>query len=335
MAKRRGFTLVELLVVIAIISILIGLLLPAVQRVRESAARIKCQSNLHQLALAAHSYHNDFERFPPGVERPFWTSLTTPPPTASLFVYLLPYIEQDNLYRQWNFADPAANQLTGETANAATVLSVLVCPSDIIPKNPLELVGGRFAAVGSYGGNGGTRSFPLAQARADGIFHETGFFSQPKPGQGPVRILQITDGTSNTILFGEHTNLDANWDTYLKATFAPPPPYPFRPSGFYRTWAPVGAEAIGEITMSAWSPINYAVPVRYSPPLPPLPELPINWSTFAPYYEARLSAYGSRHPGGANFALADGSVRFLSQGTSADVLRALSTRAGGEVASPD
>src|SRR5262249_44592127 len=118
---RRAFTLIELLVVIAIIAILIGLLLPAVQRVREAASRTKCQSQLKQIALAAHNYHDVNGRFPPGVEQGSATALRY----SSLFVELLPYIEQDPLYKQWDFANAGANG----AGRAATIIKTYTCPS--------------------------------------------------------------------------------------------------------------------------------------------------------------------------------------------------------------
>src|SRR5439155_8583988 len=120
--RRAGFTLIELLVVIAIIALLIGLLLPAVQKVRDAAARSQCQNNLKQLALAAHNYHNDRKAFPPGVyQLPF----AAPPKFrgVTLFVYLLPYLEQDNLFRGWDFTDPLNNTVGGTNSRTATVLS--------------------------------------------------------------------------------------------------------------------------------------------------------------------------------------------------------------------
>src|SRR2546429_6071917 len=107
-SKRAGFTLIELLVVIAIIAILIGLLLPAVQKVREAAARMQCSNNLRQIALAAHNYEGNYKKFPYDMDmRPTLYGL-------GIFTYLLPYIEQDNLYRQFDF-NVSYDDVTGRT----------------------------------------------------------------------------------------------------------------------------------------------------------------------------------------------------------------------------
>src|SRR5262245_45927904 len=121
MNRRRAFTLIELLVVIAIIAVLIGLLLPAVQKVREAANRTRCLNNLKQLALAAHSYHTDQGKFPPGR----WQNNIWSKPKYrgySLFVALLPYIEQQALYQKWDFNDPLNNTNGGAAANSAVAL---------------------------------------------------------------------------------------------------------------------------------------------------------------------------------------------------------------------
>src|SRR5947199_571067 len=150
--RRHGFTLIELLVVIAIIAILIALLVPAVQKVRESAARIQCTNNLKQLALAAYNYHGDNKAFPPGV---YQMGFAAAPKFrgVTLFVYLLPYLEQDNLARGWDMTDPLNNTAGGASSRTATVLKNLLCPSDVIPQNPIDSGSGRWYGVGSYGGN--------------------------------------------------------------------------------------------------------------------------------------------------------------------------------------
>src|SRR5262245_14107474 len=136
MKTRNGFTLLELLVGIAIIAVVVGLLLPAVQKMRAAANRLICQNNLKQLALACHNYHGTHSSFPPGVQQALY-----PDPPAyrgySLFTYLLPYLEQDNLYRRWDFSDPLNNAAGGASAHTAVVLPALLCPSDLVPTNPV------------------------------------------------------------------------------------------------------------------------------------------------------------------------------------------------------
>jgi prepilin-type N-terminal cleavage/methylation domain-containing protein/prepilin-type processing-associated H-X9-DG protein len=316
MRRRSGFTLIELLVVIAIIAILIGLLVPAVQKVRAAAARIQCGNNLRQLGLAAHQYQGVYRTFPPGVNQAQYPS--APQYRGyTLFVYLLPFVEQDNLYRQWDFTTPLNNASGGAGVRTATVLALLLCPADEIPQNPVTSQG-RTYALTSYGGNGGSRSFDPTAASTDGVFHTTGPGSQPKPNQRPVRLADITDGTSNTLLFGERSHLDPNYDSYASAGLAS------RPSMASWGWwgASEGRLAIGDVTLSAYVPINYQVPTANGGG---------GSGPFKPVEEQRVCAFGSSHEGGANFTLADGSVRFIAQSIPLTTLRALSTRAGGEV----
>src|SRR5882757_9862426 len=139
---RAAFTLIELLVVIAIIAVLIGLLLPAVQKVRAAAARLKCQNNFKQLALACHSYHDTNNRLPGGVESGGSRS-------SSLFVELLPHIEQTPLYQQWDFLNPG-NNYSGTAPRANAPIPMLFCPAH--PSADAGLASG----LTTYGGNGGT-----------------------------------------------------------------------------------------------------------------------------------------------------------------------------------
>ena len=121
---RSAFTLIELLVVIAIIAILIGLLLPAVQKVREAAARAKCQNNLKQLGLAMHNYHSALNMFPPGQG----VVVANGNNGYNVLAHILPYIEQDNVYRSFDFLQSSS---TGNNATVrATVISTFLCPSD-------------------------------------------------------------------------------------------------------------------------------------------------------------------------------------------------------------
>src|SRR5690349_17638743 len=162
--RRPGFTLIELLVVIAIIAVLIGLLLPAVQKVREAAARMACSNNLKQLGLACHNYEGTAGSFPPGL-----VQNSNPFQGNSLFVYLLPYVEQDNLYRQWDLNNALNNKAGGQASRTATVIKGLICPSDIFGQgNPVQYRNtSEYYGVTSYVGNGGSRSYFPTSSTAD------------------------------------------------------------------------------------------------------------------------------------------------------------------------
>ena len=118
----------------------------------------------------------------------------------SLFVYLLPYLESSNLGSLWNYDDPAVNTVGGAEALSATIEPLFLCPTDVVPKNPVER-NGVYYALSSYGGNGGRFSYFPDQATVDGLFHTTGAASEPEAGQSPVKIAQVTDGTAHTLLF--------------------------------------------------------------------------------------------------------------------------------------
>jgi prepilin-type N-terminal cleavage/methylation domain-containing protein/prepilin-type processing-associated H-X9-DG protein len=317
---RSGFTLIELLVVIAIIGILIAMLLPAVQKAREAANRVKCANNLKQLALAAHQHHDAKGQFPNGLH----TVDTTGGGYANgtcWEVELLPYIEQDNLKNRWDYDDFRKNVAGGINAATAQVLWVMLCPSDVLPelvqyysadKYPQYAFAEGFYGMRSYGGNAGTRSFPLNLATRDGIFSQ----------DSRVGLADVTDGASNTFLFGERSHDDPTFD---RLTFIYNPS--FYPLGGWGKWAAVYATSggsLGNRFLSTPVPINFRVPADIS-------VKDFQGDTGA--MSNRLCAFGSGHPGGANFALADGSVRFLRDSIPLETLQALSTRAGGEVVS--
>jgi prepilin-type N-terminal cleavage/methylation domain-containing protein/prepilin-type processing-associated H-X9-DG protein len=304
MRNPRGFTLVELLVVIAIIGILVALLLPAVQAAREAARRIKCTNSLKQLGLASHSFHDSHREFPPGLDQ-IKVNQSPKYRGTSLFTFLLPHYEQGNLLADWDYDFPLNNTQGGEAARSATILSMLLCPSDQIRKNP-TVIDGRYYGVSSYGGNGGTRSTHPKKATCDGIFYTTGPASEPEPNQKPVKLSMVMDGTSQTILFGERNHFDRNFETFAAVGWVDS-------LDLFGTWAAIGGRKnIADVTMSAYTVINYEIPFDYanlgsaSPPAS-------SASDFEVYEDRRESAFGSRHPGGANFALTDGSVRFLSE----------------------
>ncbi len=325
-SQRSGLTLVELLVVIAIIAVLIGLLLPAVQKVRAVAARIQCSNNLKQLALAANNYHGVHKRFPPGVNQ--LTFADAPKfRGVTLFVYLAPFMEQDNLTKDWDLTDPLVNtQLPapGPAAKTATLVSILLCPSDVINgPNPVNSGSNRWYALTSYGGNGGSRSYDPASAANDGIFFVIGPGSQTAPNGQPVRIADVLDGLSNTALFGERSHVDPVHDA-VAPTVVPPPGQFINTMGKIGWWANSGGRlAAGDVTMSAFAPLNYRVPANP----------PTTYAAYFPLYEKRVNAFGSLHTGGANFALVDGSVRFVHDSIDATNLRRFCVRNDGEVLS--
>ena len=329
--RRRAFTLIELLVVIAIIAILIGLLLPAVQKVREAAARMKCSNNLKQLAIAAHSYHDVFgtlprngsannlldshNRGPQGQGTGCCGSNATP--RWSWIARILPYVEQDNLARLGS-VDMGNTNTTGGRTVLGTELSVLTCPSDTTTPRIRTIgadLGGINTAVTSYkgvsGGNWGTDFFgasndtafstpyqwPLTGANLarlqNGLEWGDGIFWRADVRGGKMALTAITDGTSNTLMIGEDVPELIQWNAWAY------------PNGACGTVAippnvgiTIGDPDLGPNGRGRW-------PTRYS--------------------------FRSRHTGGVQFAMADGSVRLIRDSIPLATYRAMGTRSGGEV----
>jgi prepilin-type N-terminal cleavage/methylation domain-containing protein/prepilin-type processing-associated H-X9-DG protein len=314
---RRGFTLVELLVVITIVAVLLGLMLPAVQKSREAANRMSCANNLKQLAIAAHRFHDERGKFPIGARLPVYVG-DRPTMGTDLWVELLPYFEQGNLYNNWNYSDNRANVAGGRDDTQAQVIKILLCPSDPLPENVVELTADvslvpawarGFYGMSSYGGNAGKRLLPAGAAPDfPGVSRDGVFFID-----SGVSLAEVTDGTSHTFLFGERYHRDPEFDSLQ------PRVLPGRASlPQIGRWGSVAdAGGMVHVTLHTAAPINYQVPRGGD--LPALLD--------------RTCAFGSGHPGGANFAFADGSVRFVRDATTLGILRALSTRNGEEVVS--
>jgi len=234
---------------------------------------------------------------------------------TNLWVEMLPYFEQDNLRKRWDYNDFRNNVAGGRNATTAQVIPILLCPSDPLPDPvfPYMAVNPQFAwangyyGMSSYGGNAGRRSNSsqiTGPPSDDGIF----FFDSH------VRITDVTDGTSNTFLLGERYHRDPEFDR-RGIDF-------YKPIAKWGHWGqPLPISPRVHCTLSTPVRINYQVPSS-------TPEFDLV------EFQHRVCAFGSGHPGGANFAFADGSVRFLSESIPVETLQALSTRAGGDVVTP-
>jgi len=296
---RHGFTLIELLVVIAIIAILIALLLPAVQQAREAARRTQCRNNLKQIGLALHNYHDTFQRFPFGsIEtrsgQPTWESLGGLSTGWAWSAYILPYIDQANVYNQIDFskymvnpADTSPVQLQN-TAIIATPIPVILCPSDVAPSVEITPASGTevMQAVTSYCGNAG--SFNGAQ-NGDDPRRSDGFFYRHYPTSTAfqaIRIRDITDGTTNTAMVVEHAYLNSKSDEVRVGSI-----------GRKRWYGAMNDDLV------EGGNINRLVVEGQRQMNPPL----------ALADSERRRTPSSQHEGGCFVLLGDGSVRFISE----------------------
>jgi prepilin-type N-terminal cleavage/methylation domain-containing protein/prepilin-type processing-associated H-X9-DG protein len=296
--RRPGFTLVELLVVIAIIAVLIGLLLPAVQKVREAANRVQCGNNLKQLGLALHHYHDTHRKFPPGRA----DAGVTLPVNHGWAPFILRFIEQDALAKLYRWDRKAADPLNQPVVS--TQLKIFQCasaePDRFMTYAPFDY-GGK-AACGDYA--------PPWYIDPDfgSVLAGRGWIDRPADYRGVLvpnqmtRVTDITDGTANTILLTEDAGRPRQW------RMGRPGPDQTVDGG---PWAGFHTG----IMLAGFDPNAEKRPGPCA----------INCTNEREVY--------SFHPGGANAVMADGSVHFLQAGMSIRILAALVTRAGGEVVS--
>ncbi|MGY8768665.1 MAG: DUF1559 family PulG-like putative transporter [Pirellulales bacterium] len=333
-SSRRGFTLVELLVVIAIIGILIALLLPAVQQAREAARRIQCSNNLKQLGLALHNYHDTFKKFPPGG---LWGNDLpwlpggggTNPERGSVHVHLLPFLEQNNLFDSIDFTNTThvreqwSNAPTNTIRARHNVVDAYICPSDttdggFVPDTNQQRGANNYGA--NYGPTGvgatGNPSCSCSQGaifnafRPDVILTGASRHNQDNPA-GPFtrrgnkfasRMADIVDGLSNTIFFGEirvscSTHGDKGWSDSNNG------------SGLVST----------------------LIPINFDSCAPNLASAPGGDGCFAKCSWNTEFGFKSRHPGGAQVLLGDGSGHFMPETIDHTLFQRLGQRDDGEV----
>lgn len=326
-APHQGFTLIELLVVIAIIAILLGLLLPAVQKVREAASRMSCQNNLHQIALAMHNYHDTNNGFP--AARP------SSKPQYGHMVLLLPYLEQGNLSKSFNttatggFADPV-NQ-----AVANTRLKIILCPSNPVQKVvKMRLSSKTGTSYGAFITSTGSTTDPSDPTIMTGwgcdywvnhginsstyaLVNSSGVAPNPILKGSPATMAMVSDGLSNTTMVLEHAGYDVH---YVKGVGTPMPDTDLTldQPGAWGTWLGWCAFMVQGYRNEA--PATYQTNVSNQPA----------GTDCAVNCNNSQGVYGF-HTAGANVAMGDGSVRFLSTGTSVQALMFMVTRDGGEV----
>jgi prepilin-type N-terminal cleavage/methylation domain-containing protein/prepilin-type processing-associated H-X9-DG protein len=370
MRCRRGFTIIELLVVLAILATLIGLLVPAVQKVREAASRIKCANNLKQFGLALHGYHDTQGYLPPGITT--WMNGEDAAHTG--FTYMLPFLEQDNVYKQFNlkrqwYARP-------NYAAVAFELPLMYCPSNR-SGGSMDLTAEIYAWGGDMPPKVGSTDYILCKG-ANAAIHQNaalipttarGVFNVYVDGTNPdfqnldgvtrglvVRLTDIKDGTSTTFAIGEGAGNTPRYQlrqmTLVNNQVAlgnVPAINPYTGAVIVPDQAWSAASIAGE--NHPWYVSVFGVTAQYGIGPDPRDEpmnnrlvMPAayadtefsgNWSGDNRDGWAFLSGFRSMHPGGCNFLFCDGGVRWVSESINPAVYRALSTYAGGEVVPGD
>jgi prepilin-type N-terminal cleavage/methylation domain-containing protein/prepilin-type processing-associated H-X9-DG protein len=332
--RRAAFTLIELLVVIAIIAVLIGLLLPAVQKVRDAAARIKCANNLKQIGLALHNYESAYGAYPPSMYAPVGTTFGTNNGSWSVHGRILDQIEQGNAGLRVNLEVAWDQQLASGVPQ--TRIPIYVCPAEVSDKVRTN-AGAAYVYPHTYGFNFGTWFVynPVNGAGGDGVFFPN----------ARVRPTDIADGLSNTLMAAEVKA----FTPYMRNTPDPGPTVPASPDAV-AALAASGQAKLGPATndntghtewpdgrvhhsgfTTVFTP-NTRVPFTYNGAV-----YDIDYNSRQEGNSATIPTYAaitarSYHGGGiVNVALMDGSVRSVTNNINLAVWRALSTRQGGEV----
>jgi prepilin-type N-terminal cleavage/methylation domain-containing protein/prepilin-type processing-associated H-X9-DG protein len=334
--RRPGFTLIELLVVIAIIAILIGLLLPAVQKIREAANRMKCSNNLKQLGLAAHNFESAYQTLPPGE----WTRSTDGGTSRpSLAAVILAYVEQSNKFNQFNFAFDVTSA-TNAPARRQDV-PIFLCPSDASSAAFTD-GGERVGRISYFGNIGAVADCRLPSDPMSGVFYVPLTVVAGTTPTGTA-IAEIIDGTSNTAMYSEvMRSLLANASTIDYTTNVVSGDIATAPAlndGRTVSGCAGGSvsKRIGYVGLQYYrGGINHQSFYTHT--------LPINWNRRqqdpalqkytcgdASFRRAHIAA-SSYHSGGVNVGLADGSVRFVRESVDFTMWQNAGTKAGGEVA---
>jgi len=295
--SRPAFTVIELLVVIAIIGILISLLLPAAQRVREAASRLECANNLKQIGLACHNHHDVYGRLPPGylAAGPYLDGSTDTSAGWGWAAFLLPYLEQGDLFQQIDFSQPVQ-----DSPAIMTLVPLFLCPADMTPSGPFTITDASLATIAqaapsSYAATVGSDASEVADPTGNGIFYRN----------SQTRLGAIVDGDSSTVMIGDRAWMQTEgiWAGAPSGAICRPGPANPWPNAFG--------------------------------PAPTLILVHNNWINIRSDADGGLDDFSSNHLNGANLVFADGHVSFLPSilvdGPQRRAFWAMGTRAGNEV----